>query len=122
MSSVVAANIGLRAVMEGGIVAAFAYWGSQQGNTVPRRTLLALVTPTVAFGIWGAVDFHQLGHVAEVARLGEELAISALAALALYSAGERVLGIALAAASATHHALVYATGEHLLTASPASPQ
>jgi hypothetical protein len=41
-----------------------------------------LGAPLVGFGFWGAVDFHQAGRFAEPLRLIQELAISALAAVA----------------------------------------
>ena len=85
----VAANIGLRGVMEGGIVAAFAYWGYESGSGAARRTLGSIGAPAVAFGVWGAVDFRQLGRFAEPARLVEELAISGLAVTALWAARQR---------------------------------
>ncbi len=115
----VAANIGLRGVMEGGIVAAFAYWGYESGSGAARRTLGSIGAPAVAFGVWGAVDFRQLGRFAEPARLVEELAISGLAVTALWAARQRALAVVLGTVSVVHHALVYATGERLLNVSPA---
>ncbi len=115
----VAANIGLRGVMETGIVAAFAYWGYQSGNGAARRTLRAIAAPAVAFGVWGAVDFRQLGRLAEPARLVEEVAISGLAVTGLWAARQRAFAVILGATSVVHHALVHATGERLLKALPA---
>ncbi len=119
VTPVVAANIGLRGVMESGVVAAFAYWGYQSGDGAARRTLRAIGVPAVAFGVWGAVDFRQLGRLGEPARLGEELAISGLAVTALWAARQRSFAVTLGAVSVVHHALVYATGERLLKVLPA---
>ncbi len=116
----VGANVAFRGVMESGIVAAFAYWGYRRGNGAVSRTLLAVGTPTVAFGVWGAVDFRQLGRFAEPARLVEELTISGSAVAALCAARQRSLAVVLGAASVIHHTLVYATGERLLKVLPAS--
>lgn len=78
------------------------------------------LAPTVGFGLWGAVDFHQAGRLAEPLRLVQELAISGLAAVALYLTGQHGLGIARGALSLVSHTLVYATGDRLLKPRPAS--
>ncbi len=107
-------NLILRAVMEAGIVAAFAYWGYRTGSTSLGKLALAIGAPLLGFGFWGLVDFHQTGRWAEPLRLMQELLISALAALALFSAGQPALGWAMALLSILHHALVYLIGERLI--------
>ena len=107
-------NLALRAVMETGIVLAFAWWGYKTGQSGGGRAALAIAAPVIGFGVWGAVDFHQAGRWAEPLRLIEELVISGLAALALYAAGQPALGIALGALSIVYHALVYMSGARLL--------
>ena len=107
-------NLTLRAVMETGIVLAFAYWVYRTGQTGGAKALLAVGAPVIGFGIWGAVDFHNVGRRAESLRLIEELAISGLAAFALYAAGQPALGIALGAVSIVYHALVHVSGARLL--------
>ena len=76
--------------------------------------LLALAAPAAAFGIWGALDFRFAGRYAEPLRLTEELAITSLAAICLYAAGQRALAVGLAALSVGYHVLVYSAGERLL--------
>ena len=107
-------NLALRVCLEVGIVAALAYWGIETGESTLAKALLGIGAPLVGFGIWGAVDFRGAGRAAEPLRLAEELAISALAALALLAAGQPALAIALAALSLLYHALVRASGERLL--------
>jgi Protein of unknown function (DUF2568) len=107
-------NLVLRATMETGIVAAFAYWGYQTGQTPAIKIILAIGAPVVGFGIWGTIDFHQTGRIAEPLRLIEELIISGLAALALYMAGQPVLGWTLGVISVVYHVLVYLSGGRLL--------
>ena len=104
----------LRVLMEAGIVAAFAWWGYRTGAGTGMKILLAVGAPAVGFGFWGAVDFHQAGRLAEPLRLLQELAVSALAAVALYAAGQHLLGWALGLLSAAYHALVYLQGGRLL--------
>ena len=106
--------LALRAVMETGIVVGLAYWGWQTASDTIARVGLVIAAPLVGFGFWGLVDFRQLGRVAEPLRLVQELAISGLVALALWSVGQPVLGLLLALVSVVYHALVYATGDRLL--------
>jgi hypothetical protein len=109
-----AVTLALRVALECGVVAGLAYWGVHAGGGTATKILLGAGAPVVGFGFWGAVDFRGLGRLAEHARLVQELAVSGLAALALYAAARHALGIALAALSIGYHALVYATGSRLL--------
>ena len=107
-------NLGLRVLLESGIVAGLAYWGVHAGHGTGGELLLGIGAPVLAFGFWGAVDFRRTGRLAEPLRLLQELAVSGLAAAALYAAGRHGLGVGLAALSVVYHALVYASGERLL--------
>jgi Protein of unknown function (DUF2568) len=106
--------LALRAVMETAIVLGLAYWGWQAGSSTIAKIGLAIGASIVGFGFWGLVDFHQVGRAAELLRLVEELVISGLVALAVWSAGLPVAGVLLALLSVVYHALVYATGGRLL--------
>ncbi len=110
----------LRVTMEAGIVAGLAYWGVHTGSTPPAKVALGIGAPLVGFGIWGAVDFHQVGRYAEAFRLAEELAISLVAAAAVATAGRVAVGVTLGVLSVSYHALVYATGATLLERQPAA--
>jgi len=107
-------NVGLRALMELGVVGGFAVWGYSIATGFWLRILLALIAPALGFGVWGLVDFRNAGVLAETLRLVEELLISGLAALAFHVAGYQVLGWSLAVLSIIHHCLVYLTGRRLL--------
>ena len=113
-SSIIWLSLGLRAVMETGVVVGLAYWGYQTGSGTIAKVALAVGAPVLGFGFWGAVDFHQTGRAAEPLRLVQELVISGLVALAVWSAGQPFLGLLLAVISVVYHALVYATGGRLL--------
>ena len=104
----------LRVLVEAGIVAAFAWWGYRAGAGTGMKILLAVGAPALGFGFWGAVDFHQAGRLAEPLRLLQELAVSGLAAVALYAAGQHLLGWALGLLSVAYHTLVYLKGGRLL--------
>jgi len=107
-------NVGLRALMEVGIVVALGYWGYMTGSNAGMKILLGIAAPLMGFGIWGLVDFRQAGAMAEPLRLVEELIISGLAALAWYVAGAQIWGWALVLLSVVHHTLVYLLGGALL--------
>ena len=107
-------NLLLRVTIETGIVVALGFWGYHDGGSSAAKIGLMIAAPTVGFGLWGAVDFHQAGRLAEPLRLTQELAITGLAAVAWYLAGHHELGIALGALSLGYHGRVYATGARLL--------
>ncbi len=113
-SPIVWLNLALRAVMETGTVVGLAYWGYQTGSSTIARIGLAIGAPLLGFGFWGLVDFRQAGRAAEPLRLVQELVVSGLAALAVWSAGQPILGLLLALLSIVCHALMYATGGRLL--------
>jgi len=113
----------LRAILEFGIVIGLGYWGFTVGSGTAAKIGLGIAAPGLFFGFWGAVDFHKARY-GEWLRLGQELAISGVAAVALYAAGQLVLGAVLGALSVVYHASVYLSGERLLkrprAASPTS--
>jgi Protein of unknown function (DUF2568) len=104
--------------MEVGVVAALAYWGADRGHGTAASIVFGIAAPVVGFGFWGAIDFRQAGRFAEPLRLTQELAVSGLAAVALYRAGEHNPALALGALSLVYHALVYACGSRLLPPAP----
>lgn len=114
MTGIQKLNLILRSAIEAGIVLAFGWWGYHAGSSQVVKIILMIATPVFGFGFWGLVDFHQLGKMAEPARLLQELVISGLAALALYISEEKVLGIILAVLSVVYHGLVYLSGNRLL--------
>jgi len=107
-------NVGIRGVMEIGVIAGLGYWGYALGETVGTKILLAILIPLIGFGFWGAVDFHQAGKTSELLRLVQELLISGLAAVGFYAAGQHVSCLILAFVSIIHHALIYFIGDRLI--------
>lgn len=107
-------NVGLRAAMELGIVAALGYWGYKTGESTGAKILLAIGASVIGFGFWGLVDFRKAGSLAESLRLIQELVISGLAAFAWYTAGAQTWSWALGLISIIHHILVYVLGGTLL--------
>jgi hypothetical protein len=110
-------NVGLRAVMESGIVLGFAFWGYHVGDGPAVKLLFAAGAVVLGFGFWGAVDFREAGRWAERLRLLQELFITASATAAWWAAGWPDLGIAVAVTSIVYHMSVYASGNRLLRTS-----
>jgi hypothetical protein len=106
--------LGLRALMETGVVLAFGYWGWATGGSTSTRLALAIGAPLIGFGFWGLVDFHGAGRAAEGLRLAQELAVSGLAATAVWMAGIPILGLVLVSLSLVYHAILYTSGGRLL--------
>lgn len=111
-------NVAARGVLEASIVAALAGWGYATGDSALTRGVLAVLAPAIVFGFWGAVDFRFAGRHAEWLRLVQELAVSVLASLALYSVQHHELAWLLATLSIAHHVAVYLLGERLLKETP----
>lgn len=107
-------NVGLRGLMEAGLVAALAYWGYAAGHSQTMKWILCIGAPVVVFGVWGYFDFRNVVRHPEPFRLALELILTGLAVYALYIAGAGGLGMALALLSIVHHVLVYVLGETLL--------
>ena len=107
-------NVALRALMELGIVVAFAYWGYHTGKSLTIKIILGIGAPLLGFGFWGIVDFHQAGKMSEALRLLQELIISGLAVTGFYFSGQILLAWILGILSVVHHSLVYALGEKLI--------
>lgn len=100
--------------MEAGIVAGLGYWGYKTGDSTVVKIVLVIGVPFVGFGFWGFVDFRNMGKMSEALRLLQELVISGLAAVALYSVGQHFFGWVLGFISIIYHILVYALGGTLL--------
>jgi hypothetical protein len=103
----------LRVLVEAGVVVALVSWGVHAGDDGIGGILLGIGAAAIGFGPWSAIDFRRAAH-GELLRLIQELAISGIAALAWYAAGQHLLGLTLACVSVGYHALVYASGERLL--------
>jgi Protein of unknown function (DUF2568) len=107
-------NLGLRGLMELGIVIALSYWGYRTGHSPIQRALFGTCAPILVFSIWTFVDFRKLVAVPEPFRLIQELVLSGLAAVAWYASGQHTLGWILGLVSIVHHLTVYLLGERLL--------
>jgi hypothetical protein len=92
-----AANLALKFLLELGALAAFAYWGSRTGPTAVNVVLGvgAPLAMAVVWGTWAAPKASR--RLAGRARIGLELSVFTLAALALVAAGAPVIAAIFAA-------------------------
>lgn len=82
------ANLGLRFLLELGLLAAFGYWGFKIGGSTLTRFGLGLGAPLLAALLWGIfLAPASARRLAEPGRLLAEVVIFGAAAAALVSAG-----------------------------------
>ena len=104
-------NLLLRVTLETGVVVALGFWGYHDGGGTAARIGLVVAAPALGFGLWGAVDFHQAGRLAEPAttRAGARDLGRCCRSRGI-SPASHGLGIALGALSLVYHLLVYLAG------------
>ena len=102
------ANLGLRFLLELGILAAAGYWGFNTGTQTSAKIVLGIGAPLLVALGWGIfLAPASPRRLAEPGRLLAELAIFGVAIAALYSTGAHYLAGAFA--------LTYALNKILLT-------
>ena len=91
------ANLALAFFLELGVLAALGYWGFQTGQGTISRIALGIGAPAVAIVVWSLFGSPQaMWHLDGIFRLLLELAFFGSAAVALFAAGQHVLGEAFA--------------------------
>ena len=103
-----AANVGLRFLLELGILGAFGYWGYRVAGRTLLRLALAIGAPLIAAAIW--ITFGAPGAALQLKdplHLGLEIVLFGGAALAFMAAGPRVPGLIFAALFVINRSLMY---------------
>ena len=91
------ANLALAFFLELGVLAALGYWGFQTGQGTIARIGLGIGAPVVAVVMWGLFGAPKaVWHLNGPWRLILEVVFFGSAAVALFAAGQRVLGVAFA--------------------------
>ena len=91
------ANLALAFFLELGVLAALGYWGFQTGQGTIAKIGLGIGAPVLAVVIWWLFGAPQaMWHLNGVFRLLLEVIFFGSAAVALYAAGQHVLGVAFA--------------------------
>jgi hypothetical protein len=109
MPGVKTANEALRFLLELCMLAAFAYWGAHTTDSTAAHILLAAAAPLAAATVWAIWCAPRSNRrLPPSRRVPLELALFALAALALAAAGATTLAIVFAAVTAINTALLHA--------------
>jgi Protein of unknown function (DUF2568) len=91
------ANLALAFFLELGVLVALGYWGFQTGQGTIARIGLGIGAPVVAVVVWGLFGAPKaVWHLNGPWRLILEVVFFGSAAVALFAAGQRVLGVAFA--------------------------
>jgi hypothetical protein len=91
------ANLALAFFLELGVLAALAYWGFQTGQGTIVRFALGIGAPAVAIVVWALFGSPQaMWHLDGIYRVLLEVIFFGSAAVALFVAGQHVLGVAFA--------------------------
>jgi len=91
------ANLALAFFLELGVLAALGYWGFQTGQGTIASIALGIGAPALAVVVWWLFGAPKAKwHLNGVFRLLLEVIFFGSAAVALYAAGQHVLGVAFA--------------------------
>ena len=102
------ANLALSFLLELAMLAAYFYWGWQTGETTIARVGLGIGLPLLAAIIWGILMAPSSGsRLRGASYLALKLVLFGLAVVALFSARQPQLGIALAGLIAVNVVLTY---------------
>ncbi|HLJ35646.1 MAG TPA: YrdB family protein [Ktedonobacteraceae bacterium] len=103
------ANLALRFLLELCVLAALAYWGFQTGQTTIARIVLGIGAPLVAVVVWALLGAPKAPwHLKGAWRLLLEVVFFGLPAVALFVAGQHILGVAFALVFILNTILIYA--------------
>jgi Protein of unknown function (DUF2568) len=106
MNALRSANLALKFLLELAAVAAFAIWGASVDGAA-LAALLAVITPALVIGLWGTFAAPKSPRrLPTRARVPFELAVFALAALALLASGHETVAIIFAVTAAINAVLL----------------
>ncbi|MGH2514315.1 MAG: YrdB family protein [Ktedonobacterales bacterium] len=106
------ANAALAFFLELGVLAALGYWGFHTGQGTIARFGIGIGAPVVAVVVWGLFGSPQATwHLQDPWRLILYVVFFGSAAVALFVAGQRVLGGVFALLFVVNCALIYALGQ-----------
>jgi hypothetical protein len=106
------ANLALAFFMELGVLVALGYWGFHTGAGIITRIILGIGIPVIAIVVWGILGApNSAWQLQGLWFLALSVVWFGSAALGLFVAGQRKLGIAFALFFVINQALVYALGK-----------
>jgi Protein of unknown function (DUF2568) len=106
------ANLALAFLLELGVLAALGYWGFQTGQGTIAKIGLGIGAPVLAVVVWWLFGAPQaMWHLNGIFRLLLEVIFFGSAAVALYAAGQHVLGLAFALVFVLNTVLISLLGQ-----------
>ncbi|HEX9134685.1 MAG TPA: YrdB family protein [Ktedonobacteraceae bacterium] len=106
------ANLALAFFLALGVLAALCFWGFQAGQGTIARIALGIGAPAVAVVVWALFGSPQaVWHLNGASRLLLEVIFFGSAAVALFTAGQHVLGVAFALVFVLNTILASALGQ-----------
>ncbi len=106
------ANLALSFFLELCVLVALGYWGFQTGQGTIAKIGLGIGAPVVAVVVWGLFGAPKaVWHLNGPWRLILEVVFFGSAAVALFAAGQRVLGIAFALVFVLNSVLIHALAQ-----------
>ena len=106
------ANLALAFLLELGVLAALGYWGFQTSQGTIAKIGLGIGAPVLAVVLWWLFGAPQaMWHLNGVFRLLLEVIFFGSAAVALYAAGQHVLGVVFALVFILNTVLVSLLGQ-----------
>ena len=101
------ANLALAFFLELGVLVAPGFWGFHTGLTLPGRIALGIGVPALAIVVWALFGAPTATwHLEGIARLILQIIFFGSGALALFAAGQRILGVVFALIFVLNYVLV----------------
>lgn len=95
------------------MLAALAFWGFQATESTPLNAVLGIVAPVIAATIWGLfLSPRRRYDMAVPIRVAIELAVFAVATIALLAAGQPILAIIFGVVALAQRVVLSALGDH----------
>lgn len=102
------ANLALAFLLELGVLAALGFWGFHSGSETVAKVVLGFGLPLAAIVVWGLFGSPKaMWHLNGLWRLLLQIVFFGSAAVALFAAGQRVLGVVFALLFMLNTTLVY---------------
>ena len=102
------ANLALAFLLELGVLVALGFWGFQTGSGTVAKIVLGIGAPVLAIAVWGLFGSPKAPwHLEGIWRLILQIVFFGSAAVALFAAGQRVLGVVFALLFVINTTLMY---------------
>lgn len=112
LTTVKNANLALAFLLELCVIAALAFWGFSTGTGTLAKIALGIGAPVLAIIVWALFGAPRgPWHLKGIRYLLLKIVFFGSAAVALYVAGQRVLGVVFALVFMLNTALLYAWGQ-----------